>query len=84
MHLGPLKFDWGALLIVVIITALLASGTKLSSRVSLIITAIKVAVVLLVVIVGAFYIKAENYSPYIPPAQSAIRTTESTSRCSRS
>lgn len=69
VSIGSLDFDWGAFLIVVIITVLLASGTKLSSRVSLIITAIKVAVVLLVVVVGAFYIKAENYSPYIPPAQ---------------
>nr|WP_296772393.1 amino acid permease [Rhodococcus sp. (in: high G+C Gram-positive bacteria)] len=68
VSVGPLDLDWGALVIVLIITALLASGTKLSSRVSLIITAIKVAVVILVVVVGAFYIKAENYSPYIPPS----------------
>ncbi|KZF12792.1 MAG: amino acid permease [Rhodococcus sp. (in: high G+C Gram-positive bacteria)] len=67
--IGSIDVDWGAFLIVVIITVLLASGTKLSSRVSLVITAIKVAVVLLVVVVGAFYIKAENYSPYVPPAQ---------------
>lgn len=67
--IGSIDVDWGAFLIVVIITVLLASGTKLSSRVSLVITAIKVAVVLLVVVVGAFYIKAENYTPYIPPAQ---------------
>ncbi|WP_027498874.1 MULTISPECIES: amino acid permease [unclassified Rhodococcus (in: high G+C Gram-positive bacteria)] len=67
--IGSLDVDWGAFLIVVVITVLLASGTKLSSRVSLVITAIKVAVVLLVVVVGAFYIKAENYSPYIPPAE---------------
>ncbi|SNT34139.1 amino acid permease [Rhodococcoides kyotonense] len=67
--IGSLDFDWGALVIVLIITVLLATGTKLSSRVSLVITAIKVAVVLLVVIVGAFYIKADNYSPYIPPSE---------------
>ena len=41
--IGPLDVDWGAFLIVVVITVLLASGTKLSSRVSLVITAIKVA-----------------------------------------
>ena len=72
--IGGVDIDWGALLIVVIITGLLASGTKLSSRVSLIITAIKVAVVILVVVVGAFYIKAENYSPYIPPAEGGTTT----------
>ena len=31
------------------------------------ITGIKVAVVLLVIILGIFYIKAANYSPYVPP-----------------
>jgi len=30
-------------------------------------TAIKVAVVALVVVVDPFYIKAANYSPFIPP-----------------
>ena len=33
------------------------------------VTAIKVAVVVLVIVVGAFYIKAANYSPFIPPAE---------------
>lgn len=33
------------------------------------ITVIKVAVVLLVVIVGSFFIKAANYTPFIPPAE---------------
>ena len=69
VHLGSIKFDWGALIIVSVITALLALGTKISSRVSAVITAIKVAVVLLVVIVGAFYIKGSNYSPYVPPSE---------------
>src|SRR5690349_1414519 len=68
VELGPLKVDWGALLIVAVLTALLALGTKLSSRVSAVITAVKVAVVLLVIVVGAFFIKTANYSPFIPPA----------------
>ncbi len=67
--LGPFDFDWGALLIVAVVATLLGLGTKLSSNFSAVITAIKVAVVLLVVIVGAFYIKAANYSPFIPPAE---------------
>ncbi len=70
LQLGPIDIDWGALLIVAVLTVLLASGTKLSSRVSLVITAVKVGVVLFVVVLGAFYIKTENYDPYIPPAQS--------------
>ncbi|TGD86860.1 amino acid permease [Mycolicibacterium sp. CH28] len=68
--IGPLNFDWGALLIVTVVATLLALGTKLSSTFSAVITTIKVAVVALVVIVGAFYIKASNYSPFIPPSDS--------------
>lgn len=64
--LGPIDFDWGALLIVVLVAVLLALGTKLSSRFSAVVTAIKVSVVILVVIVGSFYIKAANYTPFIP------------------
>ena len=64
-----LQLDWGALLIIAFVTAILAWGTKLSAGVSLAITAVKVGVVLLVVAVGAFYIKTENYSPFIPPAE---------------
>ncbi|MDZ4236217.1 MAG: amino acid permease, partial [Dietzia sp.] len=66
---GGLELDWGALLIIAFVTAILAYGTKLSAGVSLAVTTLKVAVVLLVVSVGAFYIKAENYSPFIPPAE---------------
>ncbi|MFG1780827.1 amino acid permease [Rhodococcus oryzae] len=73
-HLGPIDFDWGALLIIGAITTVLAIGTKVSSRVSAIITAIKIAVVLLVIVVGAFYINKDNYSPYIPPAEGAAST----------
>lgn len=83
VHVGSLKIDWGAVLIVAVITVLLATGTKLSSRVSAVITAIKVAVVLFVVVVGAFFIKASNYSPYIPPSESGSTGRASTSRCSR-
>jgi APA family basic amino acid/polyamine antiporter len=63
---GSFQLDWGALLIVAGVAMLIALGTKLSSRFSAVITAIKVSVVLLVVVVGAFYIKGSNYSPFIP------------------
>ncbi|GAA2810585.1 amino acid permease [Crossiella cryophila] len=71
ISLGGLDFDWGAVLVVGALTVLLAVGTKLSSRVSLVITAIKVAVVLLVILVGFFYINTANYTPFIPPAAEA-------------
>jgi basic amino acid/polyamine antiporter, APA family len=69
---GDLAVDWGALLIIVLVTILLVVGTKLSAHFSLVITIVKVSVVLLVVIVGAFYIKAANYTPFIPPNQAGV------------
>ncbi|MEU5844042.1 amino acid permease [Rhodococcus sp. NPDC047139] len=68
--IGSLKVDWGAVLIVAAIAVLLATGTKISSRVSLVITSIKVAVVVFVVVLGAFYVKAENFAPFVPPSES--------------
>lgn len=68
-RLGFIDFDWGALLIIGVVTTLLAVGTKVSSRFSAVITAIKVAVVLLVIAVGSFYIKPANFSPFIPPTE---------------
>ncbi|MCG7609354.1 amino acid permease [Mycolicibacterium sp. (ex Dasyatis americana)] len=67
--LGGLQVDWGALVIIVFVTILLAIGTKISALFSLLITAVKVGVVLLVVVVGAFYIDVANYTPFIPPNQ---------------
>ena len=52
VSLGPVDFDWGAVVIVGLITWLLAEGTKLSSRANMIITAVKIGVVLLVIVVG--------------------------------
>ncbi|MCE0768276.1 amino acid permease [Pseudonocardia kujensis] len=67
---GFFAFDWGALLLVAVLATLLAIGTKLSSRVSAVFTVIKVGIVLLVIVVGIGYVKAANYTPFIPPAAS--------------
>ena len=69
VQLGPMDLDWGALLIVGFVASMLVIGTKMSSNVSAAITAVKVAVVLLVVIVGSFHIKASNFTPFIPPTE---------------
>jgi len=69
IQLGPIGFTWGPVLIVGIFTVLLAFGTRLSSRVSAVITIIKVAIVVFVIVAGAFFVKAANFSPFIPPAE---------------
>lgn len=68
--LGAFTFDWGALLIIGIVSTLLVLGTKLSSNFSAVITVIKVSVVLLVVVVGSMHFKASNLTPFIPPSES--------------
>ncbi len=69
--IGGLTVNWGALLLIAVLTFLLAAGTKLSSRVSMVITGIKVVIVLFVIFLGIFYVKAANYSPYVPPGESS-------------
>ncbi len=55
-----------AVFIIVLISALLIRGIKESASVNAVIVVIKVAVVLAVVGTGVFYIKAQNYVPFIP------------------
>jgi basic amino acid/polyamine antiporter, APA family len=69
VDIAGITVDWAALLVVVVLTVVLALGIKLSSRVSQVITAIKVAVVLLVIAVGIGYIQASNYRPFVPAAE---------------
>jgi APA family basic amino acid/polyamine antiporter len=61
-------FNVPAMLVVLAVTALLVLGVKVSSRVNAVIVAIKIAVILLVIIAGLFFIKAANYHPFIPKA----------------
>ncbi|NMO00187.1 amino acid permease [Gordonia sp. TBRC 11910] len=66
---GGVTFDWGAVIIVAIVTTLLVLGTKIAAWFSAAITAVKVSVVIMVIAVGMFYIKSANFTPYVPPAQ---------------
>src|SRR5689334_6952010 len=59
-RIGGLTVDWGALLLVVVLAVVLIVGTKLSSRVSLVITGIKVAIVLFVILYGLSFVKSAN------------------------
>ncbi|GAA3486163.1 amino acid permease [Streptomyces cremeus] len=68
-HDGKFGFDLLACILVLVITAILVAGMKLSSRVTGIVVAIKVTVVLLVIIVGAFFVTGANYQPFVPPSK---------------
>ncbi|MFF7199532.1 amino acid permease [Streptomyces sp. NPDC008141] len=62
-------FDLLAFLLILALTAILVIGMKLSARITAIVVAVKVTVVLLVIVAGLFFIKADNYTPFIPPAE---------------
>ncbi len=56
--------------IVLILTGVICLGIKVSSRVNMVMVAIKLTVVLFVIVAGLFYIKTKNYSPFIPASGS--------------
>ncbi|RBY77992.1 amino acid permease [Blastococcus sp. TF02-09] len=60
-----------AMVLALAMTGVLVAGIKVSSRFNAVVVAIKVAVVLVVVAVGVFYVQADNYTPFVPPAQPA-------------
>ncbi|GIH90720.1 amino acid permease [Planobispora siamensis] len=62
-------FNLPAALIVLVLTAVLVAGVKLSSRLNLAVVAIKVTVILLVILAGLFFVEGANYTPFIPPAE---------------
>jgi len=55
-----------AVLIVLIVTAVLVKGISESARFNATMVAIKVAAVLFVILVGAFYINPDNWTPFAP------------------
>ncbi len=66
--LGSLKiiFDLPALIINVLITMLVYRGINESRKTSNAMVVLKLAVIVLIIVVGAFYIDIENYKPFVP------------------
>ncbi|HEU4945642.1 MAG TPA: amino acid permease [Kribbella sp.] len=58
-------------ILLLILTGLVVTGTKLSARVLTVVVLAKVAVIVLVVVVGAAHIKSANYHPFVPMARAA-------------
>lgn len=59
-------FDLPAFVIIMIISMLLIGGIRESARVNAIMVIIKILVIILFIVVGVFYIKPVNYSPFLP------------------
>ena len=63
------SFDLPAFGLVLVLTVLVSLGIKESMRVNLVLVALKVFIVLFVIVAGLGFVKAANYSPFIPPSQ---------------
>ena len=68
----PLCINIPALLIVLVTTAMLIKGTKDSTRMAAIMVAVKLSVIALFVIFGAFCVRPENWTPFAPNGMSGI------------
>jgi APA family basic amino acid/polyamine antiporter len=58
--------DLPAFIIIMIVTWLLGRGIRESARVNNIMVVIKIAVVLLFIVIGVWYVKPENWTPFMP------------------
>ncbi len=59
-------FNLPAFLIMMVLTFMLSLGVRESARVNNIMVAIKTGVVLLFIFVGVFYVKPDNWTPFMP------------------
>ncbi|WP_445491892.1 amino acid permease [Niallia sp. 03133] len=64
--------DVPAILIVFIITLVLSRGIRESSKLNIIMVFIKIAVVLLFILVGVWYVKPDNWVPFTPYGFSGV------------
>jgi basic amino acid/polyamine antiporter, APA family len=60
------SFNLPAIIIVMIVTTILVRGIQESAKTNNVIVVVKLAVVLFVIIVGAFYVNPANWTPFIP------------------
>ena len=61
--------DVAAITVVLVLAAVLIRGSKTSSRLTGLLVAVKIGVVLLVIVVGLAYVRTANYHPFIPASQ---------------
>ncbi len=75
-HIGsiPIVADLPALGIVFIITALVYIGIRESKTASNIMVAVKLAIILLVIVLGAFYVNTANWRPFMPNGFGGVMT----------
>ncbi|MDF7637456.1 amino acid permease [Leuconostocaceae bacterium ESL0958] len=69
LQAGPMEggaINLTAVLVVLIIAAIIMKGSAISKKVENFAVVVKVAIILLFIIVGVFYVKSDNYVPFYP------------------
>ncbi len=72
------RVDLFAMILCLLIAFLLTRGIKAAARFEMVVVALKVAVVLLVIIVGAFFVDSSNYVPFAPSGMGSVMTGAAT------
>ena len=68
----PICINLPAILIVLLITAILVKGTKDSAKMAGLMVVIKLGVIALFVLAGAFFVRPENWTPFAPNGAAGI------------
>ena len=68
----PICINIPAIFIVILMTAILVKGTKDSAKMAGVMVFIKLAVIALFVIAGAFFVRPENWTPFAPNGVAGI------------
>lgn len=66
--------DLPAVIVVLLVTLLLSRGVKESAKFNAIMVFVKIAVVLLFIVVGAWYVEPDNWKPFMPFGFSGVTT----------
>lgn len=72
IHGIPLCINLPAIVIILLITSILIKGTKDSAKMAGIMVGVKLAVIAVFILVGAFYVKPTNWVPFAPHGFSGI------------
>ena len=62
----PISINLPAIIMITLITAILVKGTKDSAKMAGLMVVVKLGVIALFVLAGAFFIKPENWTPFTP------------------
>lgn len=78
LQAGGLTVNAGAIAVTVLLGLVATAGTKVSGRVSAVMVAVKVGIIGLIVVVGAFSVEPANRTPFVPAPRERAAEAAST------